>query len=354
MLFEGTKSRPDSMAVTKEIEDLGGEINAYTTADRTCFYIKILKKHFDKALALLSDIIKNSTFAGEKIDKERKVILKEIDMVNDMPRTYQWILFTKALFKVHPMKNPTYGTKEVVSKINRKNILDYYNQFYAPNNMVLSVVGNVKDPKNKINQAFTGLKKRPIKQKIYKEPVSSSSTTKVEKRNLNNSYFVLGYKTKGMKELDSYTLDLIQAILSKGQSGKLFDEIRNKRGLAYEVGVLHESSKDYGYFAVYLNADKKNWGKIKELIFQEFNNLKNLTEKEITDAKNYLEGNYALENEDTQTLAEELNYWQMIKDASLLHDYIKNIKKVTKKDIIKAAKKYFTKNYALAIIQQEK
>jgi predicted Zn-dependent peptidase len=176
-------------------------------------------------------------------------------------------------------------------------------------------------------------------------------TVKV-KRKIMNSYMVLGYKSPPRLHKDSYVLDVIRAILGKGQSGKIFDEIRNKRGLAYEVGIHHDPSTDYGIFAVYLSADKKKIPLIKKLILKEFDNLKNLTEKELKEAKTHLEGSIILDNEDTHNKADSLAFWEHINDAKLDNQYIKNIKKVIKKDIIRTAKKYLTKNYTLAIIEQ--
>ena len=164
---------------------------------------------------------------------------------------------------------------------------------------------------------------------------------------------VLGYKTTPRLNKDSYILDVIMSILGRGQSGKIFDEIRNKRGLAYEIGVHHDPSSNYGFFAVYLNTNKKNIKKIIKIILKEFNNLKNLTKKDLKEAKGFLTGQHILENEDTRELADELGYWESIKDAKLLKNYIKEINKVKKADILRVAKTYLTKNYTLAIIEQE-
>src|SRR3989338_4535568 len=110
MLFEGTKKRKTSLEISNEIEKLGGEMNAYTSNEVTAFFVKVLGKHFEKALDVLSDIIQNPLFDEKMVDKERKVLLKEINMVTDEPRFHQWILFTKTLFKKHPAKHPTYGS----------------------------------------------------------------------------------------------------------------------------------------------------------------------------------------------------------------------------------------------------
>ena len=131
MLFEGTKKRKDSRAIANEIEKYGAEFNAYTSGTRTAFFIKIINKRFDTALDILSDMVANPLFDKKKIEKEKKVVLKEINMVTDDPRQHQWILFQKNLFEKHPAKNPTYGTVQAVKNINREVINDYYIKYYC-------------------------------------------------------------------------------------------------------------------------------------------------------------------------------------------------------------------------------
>jgi len=354
MLFEGTKKRANSRIISNEIESLGGELNAYTSNERTCFYVTMPKKYFDKALDITADVLQNPLFEEKNIKKERKIILKEINLHKDEPRFHQWILFTKTLFKKHPAKLPAYGTVKAVKRITRKDLLNYYHKYYIPNNIILSIVGNFnKNMINKIKNQFKNFKpKKILKIKKVKEPKQNKVEIKKEKRKILSSYMVMGYKTVSRTNKDSYTLDIIRSILGRGQSGKIFDEIRNKRGLAYEVGVHHDSSIDYGFFAVYLNTDKKNIKKTIELILKEFENLKNLTSKELKEAKGFLTGQHILENEDTRELADELGYWESIKDAKLLKNYIKEINKVKKKDILRVSKTYLTKNYTLALIEQ--
>jgi len=354
MLFEGTKKRPNSRIISNEIESLGGELNAYTSNGRTCFYVKVPKKYFNNALDIIADILQNPLFEEKTIEKERSVILKEIDLHKDEPRFHQWILFAKTLFKKHPARLPPYGTVKAVKNITKKDLLNYYTTYYTSNNIILSIVGNFKEEIiHKIKNQFTNFKPMRLpKTKRLIEPKQNKIIINKEKRNILSSYMVLGYKTAIRANKDSYVLDVIKAILGRGQSGKIFDEIRNKRGLAYEVGVHHDSSTDHGFFAVYLNTDKKNIKKIIDIILKEFGNLKNLTAKEIREAKGFLIGQHILETEDTRDLADELAYWEIIKDAKLLNDYIKEIKKVTKKDILMIARKYLTKNYTLAVIEQ--
>src|SRR3989344_6893833 len=126
MLFEGTKNRKDSREIANEIEKYGGDFNAYTTGDRTAFFIKIINKQFDIALDILSDMVKNPVFDAKIMEKEKLVVLKEINMVTDDSRLHQWILFEKSLFEKNPARNPTYGTAETVKAITRNQLVDYY------------------------------------------------------------------------------------------------------------------------------------------------------------------------------------------------------------------------------------
>ncbi len=353
MLFEGTKKRPNSRVISNEIESLGGELNAYTSNERTCFYVKVPKKHFDKALDIISDITQNPLFTEKNIEKERRIILKEINLHKDDPRFHQWILFSKTLFERHPARLAAYGTVETVNKMTRKDILDYYHKYYVPNNVIISIVGDFnKDIINKIKNQFKDFKTTQLpKIKRIIEP-KQKKIVKKEKRKILSSYIVLGYKSVDRLNKDSYVLDVVKAILGRGQSGKIFDEIRNKRGLAYEVGVHNEPCIDYGFFAVYFNTDKKNIKRIIGLVLKEFDNLRNLTVKDLKEAKGFLVGQHILDNEDTREVADELGYWESIKDAELLNSYVKEVSKVTKKDISRVARKYLTKNYALAVIEQ--
>src|SRR3989338_3699748 len=145
LLFEGTAKRPSSKAIANEIEKYGGEFNAATSQERTFYYVKIAKKHFAVALDILSDMFQHSLFDPVILEKERKVILDEINMVNDNPRHYQWILFNKALFGKHPAGFPVYGNVSVLKKMKRAAILAYFSKWYIPSKITVLVAGDVPD-----------------------------------------------------------------------------------------------------------------------------------------------------------------------------------------------------------------
>ncbi|MBU0459970.1 MAG: insulinase family protein [Nanoarchaeota archaeon] len=349
MLFEGTKSKPTNRAITNEIEKIGGDFNAYTTNERTCFYIKVLKKHYSKAVNILADILKNSLFKESDVAKEKNIVLREIDLVNDEPSYYQWILLQKNLFKNHPCRNPTYGDKKVIDNLTREKVVNYFNHYYIPNNMVISVVGNIPQWKKEIEKQFILEKKPNIKRQSVKEPTASKNVIKKEKKKISSTYTILGFKTVPRTSPDIYPLEVINSFLGRGQSGRIFTELRSKRGLAYDVGSQNISEATFGYFAVYATIKKKNIKLVKKLILNELEKLQQLTEKDLLEAKNYIEGNYLLELEDTQKLADQLLAWEMVKDAQLMHNYTKKIKQVSLNDVKRVAKKYFQKHTMIVL-----
>lgn len=354
MVFEGTKNYSSSRDLANEVEKFGGELNAYTSDERTAYHIKIIKKHFDIALRILGDLVFNPLFREEDIEKERKIILDEIKLVTDEPRFHQWVLFEKALFIKHPTRNPTYGSKEAVTTMTRRDILEYYNKYYVPNNVIITIVGDVKGLERKIRQKFSKFEKGKLPaSKGVAEPRQTSPRKVIERKKLSNSYVVVGYKTANRLNKDSYALDVIKAVLGRGQSGRMFYEIRTKRGLAYEVGVHHEPASDYGFFAVYLGTDKKNIRKIKDIILSEFRSLGRLSKEELKEAKDYIEGSHSLQMEDAYSYADHIGFWGLVGKASMAKEYIKKIKKVSLADIRRVAKKYFGKNYTLAVIEQK-
>ena len=354
MLFEGTKKRKNSREIANEIEKYGAQFNAYTTGERTAFFIKIMNKRFEEALGILSDMVANSVFGKKIIEKEKQVVLKEINMVTDDPRQHQWVLFQKNLFEKHPAKNPTYGTVEAIKGISREVLVDYFSTHYIPNNMVISIVGNVDNAKEKVWKYFGALKpKKLIQREKVSEPLQIKAKKFVEKRKINNSYMVLGYKSVPRLHKDSYIFDVIEAVLGRGQSGWIFDEIRNKRGLAYQVGIQNEPETDYGMFAVFVGLDRKNIEKAKNIIFKQFRKLESISKKDLDEAKTFIEGDYALNIEDNAHAADNLAFLESIKDASLANDYIRSIKKVTADDVKRVAKKYLNDKYTLVVVEQK-
>ncbi len=350
ILFEGTTKRATNQEISNEIEKIGGDFNAYTTNERTCFYVKVLKKHFSVAIEVLSDILQNSIFSKESISKEKNIILKEIDMINDEPRFYQWLLLQTHLFFNHPTKHPTYGSKKIIKELTKERIFAYFLKHYVASNMVISIVGDVSDWKKQVENKFVLKRGIATKRKVIADTYATKPTVKKEKRKIANTYTVVGFKTVAATNSDSYVLEVINGILGRGQSGKMFTEIRSKRGLAYDVGTQHISEVSFGYFAVYATIDRKNIATVRKVIAEELEKLKFVSDEEIRDAQDFVEGDYLLDLEDTQKVADQLLFWEHVGDAHNLHTFTKQIRKVTREDIARVVKKYF-KNGTTVILE---
>ncbi len=350
MVFEGTTNRPTNWDISNEIEKVGGSFNAYTTNERTCFYVKVLKKHFPLAVEILADILQNPLFNSKELEKEKNVVVKEIDLVNDEPKFYQWVLLQKNLFEKHPARYPTYGDKAVIKGLNPEKVKKYFQKYYVPSNMVVSIVGDVKKWKELITERFIKLKgKKILPVKIIEPPAIKSKEVK-EKKDVANTYVVIGFKCVPRNHPDSYVLEVIDGILGRGQSGRMFTEIRGKKGLAYDVGTEHISDINFGYFAIYATIDGKNIKKVKKLILDELEKLQKITPNDLNESKTYIEGDFYLDLEDNQKVADQLLLWEHAKDAELLNKFIPKIKKVTIRDVKRVAAKYF-KHHTVAVIE---
>ena len=341
ILFEGTSKRPSNKEISNEIERIGGDFNAYTSTGKTCFYAKVLKKHFSIAVDVLADILQNPLLREEDIKKEKNVVLKEVGMIYDEPRYHQWILLQQNLFEKHPCRFPTYGDEKVIKALTRKKVEQFFKKYYVPNNMVVSIVGDVPNWRKEIGKHFVFEKGKVSKMSFPAEPSLRKNKKIILKKKIFNTHLVLGFKTVSRANPDSYVLDVINGILGRGQSGKMFTEIRSKRGLGYDVGTQVLSDSSFGYFATYAIIDKKNIELVKELMLEEIKSLKNVSEEEVKEAQDFIEGDYLLEIEDGQKVADQLLFWEQVKDATQMEEYLRKIKKVIVSDVKRVIEKYF-------------
>ncbi len=352
LVFEGTNKRKDGNEIAKIIENVGGEFNAYTSNHRTCYYVKVLKKHSARAIELLSDIMQNSLMNEKDFKRERGVVFKEIDMFLDEPKSFQWLELEKMLFKKNNAKFPSSGIKADLNKMTRDDVFKFYKTHYHPKNIVVAITGDISNWRSLVKENFADWKSmaKSSRPKVIEPLLKKNLHQNIKKPSYSSNYMLLGANCAARGHKDSYVLDLIQAHLGKGQSGTLFHELRGKRGLVYDVAVEYGSDIDFGYFVIFASCSKKQKDEVKKIIKKEMDKLQEITVKELNNAKTFLEGDYYLDVEDVQKYADQLLFWHDIKDAKLLTDYIRNVKKVSVADIRRVAKKYFTQ---FAIVELE-
>ena len=351
VLFE-TKTR-DAGSISAEIDKIGGEINAFTWKENTSFFIKVPNKHFELALEVLSDIIKNPIFKEESIERERKIILDEIKLWRDEPMYYQWILFEKALFSDNPIGNPAYGNSDSVSSMTKHDLLNFYKKYYVPDNMVISVVGNVPDVFKKVNNKFSDFFGKLSEQDVKFKEEKTEMKELNEIRDMSHSYMIIGYRAPRRSSEESYVFEIINTILGYGMSSWLFNEIRTKRGLGYGVGVNYEPGKEYGYIAAHVTTDKKKMPEVKKIILEQFQKLKSINDKQLNEAKESVAGQFILNNEEGTKLAHLLCYWEMVDKVERVRNYLNKINSVSKSDIAKAVDKYFKDDCCIVTIEQK-
>lgn len=299
MFFKGTKKR-SAMDIAFEIDSIGGDLNAFTSRENTTFYVKVLDQHLDKGVDLLTDIFLHSTFPEEDIEKEKKIIKEEIKMVEDTPDDYINDLFYQDVWGNSGIGLPVLGKRETVRSFKREDILDHIRKYYGTRDVIIACVGNFNPEAllESLNKALGGLR-RGSELKIHKTPEFRSSVN-VYQKDLSEVHVCIGVKGLSQSSPDRYALYIINAIFGAGVSSRLFQGIREKRGLAYSIYSFIASYIDTGLFGVYAGTSKKKVSEVINLIVNEFKGLKDtISEEELKRAKEQIKGNLILGLEST-------------------------------------------------------
>lgn len=342
LLFKGTKRRT-ALDIAQEIESVGGVLNAFTGRENTCFYAKVLSKDIPLASDLLSDIFLNSTFDEKEMEKERMVVLQEIKMVEDTPDDLIHDIFATAFWKRHPLGRPVLGNLQTVKSINRSDVVSYYKQLYTPHTVIITAAGNIQH--KKLLKLLKPFEKMPHHQAMEKTttPVSYHGVV-LEQRNLEQVHLCLGTPSPRQAHPDRYKIYLLNTLLGGGMSSRLFQEIREKRGLAYSVYSYLNLCLDAGSLVIYAGTAPDTFGKVVELILKELNTFtkKEAGKKELISAKEQLKGSMLLGLETSESrmtkLARDEIYFKRI---VAVKEITAGIDKVTAQDIMNLAKDIF-------------
>ncbi|MBI5810053.1 MAG: insulinase family protein [Deltaproteobacteria bacterium] len=294
MLFKGTKRRT-ALDISKEIESVGGMLNAFTSREYTCFYAKVLNKDIPLAIDLLSDIFMNSVFAHAEIAKEKMVVLQEIKMVEDTPDDLIHDIFAARFWQGNPLGRPVLGSSKTVSSITRDDIARHFNRHYGPKNVFIAVAGGARHSNIiRLLKATLGrIKERPY-QAVFGRPAAMPGVGLIKKA-LEQVHLCLGVPVPPQPHPDRYKVYLLNTILGGGMSSRLFQEIREKRGLAYSVYSYLNLCKDAGSLAIYAGTSKEGFRETTGLILKEFAKLsRGVGKEELKNAKSQLTGGMLL------------------------------------------------------------
>ncbi|HQO78051.1 MAG TPA: pitrilysin family protein, partial [Thermodesulfobacteriota bacterium] len=358
MLFKGTRSRT-AIEIAKAIDSVGGVLNAYTSREYTNFYVKVLEKDIDLALDLLSDIFLNSLFSSQEIDRERDVILQEIRMVEDTPDEYLQDLFNQHYFSGHPLGNPILGSYQTIGQLGKTDLTAFFQTSYLlPGRIVVSIAGKLHHDQavGAISRTLGSIKPQEEQRVLHvPDPVPDLH---IYKKDLEQVHICMG--TKGLSQADPsrYAGYLLNAILGGSMSSRLFQEIREKRGLVYAVYSYLSSYSDTGMFSIYAGTTPDKMSEVIELIMHELNAFKLdlLEEDELSKAKDQLKGNVLLSYESTDNRMTRLASGELYFGRYVpIEEVIKDIEKVTVEDVQHLAQKLFRKeSFSLAVLGKVK
>ncbi len=306
LFFKGTQRRPTAKEISQDIEGVGGIINAGTDKEATIFWCKVASSHFPIALDVLSDLLLNSRFDSTDIEKERPVIIEEINMNLDLPQQRVGMLIDELLWPEQPLGREVAGTKKTVSGINRGQMLSYIGRRYVPNNIVVSVAGDIQH-EQAVAQIEPLLDKWPAKE-IATQYIADDRQTeprfRTESKEGEQAHLCLAVHGFSRFHQQRFVLDLLNTVLGGGMSSRLFTEIREHKGLAYDIHSYVEHFLDSGSFIVYAGVDPAKVETAAEAILGELSKLKQeISSGELTRAKELSKGRLQLRLEDSQNLA---------------------------------------------------
>ena len=337
MIFKGTKRRPLPQEISAAIEGTGGIINAATEQELTVLWCKVARPHFESSLDLFFDVIRNSVMEPESIEKERLVVFEELAMINDYPNYRVDAIIDEMLWPDHPLGRDIGGSKESVTGITREMLLDFMAEYYTPSNMVVSVAGNVSheyvvEQVEALCKGWTNAKSSGWKPFIS-EQVSAQS--RLEYRKTEQAHLSIALPGISQEDPDRYALDLLSVMLGEGMSSRLFVEVREKKGLAYDVhsGVAH--FMDTGAFVVTAGVDPKRVYDALQTILEQIGGMKeSVPEEELQMAKNLSTGRLLLRMEDTRAVASWMGNQELLLGKILdIDDVIADVNRVTVEDV---------------------
>jgi len=345
LVFTGTKNRSHE-DISREIEKKGGHLNAFTSHEVTSFWFKLPSEHIFTGLDVLTDMLNNPKFDKDKFEKEKKVVLEEIKMYHDNPRSHTLEQIEKNLYS-SPFGELIIGNKETVSNLDRDFVADYFESVYSPENYVVTIVG-----KADLDKVCSFLEENfKPKNKTIKIPQieKHNKETTEERPGIDQAHFVLAFHAPLATDPKHADLEVLEAYLSKGMSSRLFLEIREKRGLAYAVKSGIETEKNYAFFLIYVGTTKEAVPEVKDLIIKEFGSIDSMTDKDLAEAKQRLIGLHKVNSEESTDVMNELMLAELANKAEDYYEYEKKITTVTLENV-KAIAKESIKNFSTAAV----
>jgi predicted Zn-dependent peptidase len=343
MIFKGTERR-SALEIAKEFDAIGGQCNAFTSKENTCYYAKVMDTHVDTMVDLLSDIFLNSVFDPAEVERERQVILQEIRMLEDTPDENIHVLLAQGVWGNHPIGRSILGTYETVTSFDAKAVKEYFSRAYQPERIVISAAGNVDHGSFSESIARTFEVVRKANDFSERTKPSMDWTAHAYPKTLEQVHICLGAQGVHATAPHRHACALLNVVLGGNMSSRLFQEIRERRGLAYAVYSFVSSYSDTGLVGVYVGVDKSNVEETLSLVAREMKRLKEtpVSDSELRNAKEHLKGGIFLAAESTDNQMTRLAHNEIIFGRHIpLEELNSRIEAVTAEDIMSLAHETF-------------
>jgi predicted Zn-dependent peptidase len=346
MFFKGTEKRPRAVDISSLLDGVGGEFNAFTSEEFTGYYVKVATAHFDLALDVVSDILLHSKFDPKEINRERGVIIEELNMNRDNPMRHVLELWTEVLYGDQPAGWPIGGTKQTVSGILRDNIISYFKQQYVGNNTIVVVAGNTDNGSAlvKAKKYFTPLKKGNSYEKDKVVELQRCPAVLLHTKQTDQTHICVGVRGFHTFDHKKYVAEVIATILGGGMSSRMFISVRERKGLVYYISTTSDSDTDAGSLYTRAGIDNSKVEQAVRTIIGEYRRLKRtkVSPKELAKAKNYLRGKTYLALEASDDVAEFLGGQEMLENRILSpEEILEQIDAVTPAKIQEVAQEIF-------------
>jgi predicted Zn-dependent peptidase len=346
LLFTGTENRSHE-DISREIEKKGGILNAFTAHEITSYWFKMPAEKLFSGMDILVDMLKNPKFDSEKFEKEKKVILEEIKMYHDDPRRHAMELLETAMYE-KPFGELIIGSKETVSSLNRVQVKDIFEKVYNPSNFMVVVVGNAdfEEVCNYLEKNFESGEGGSESKEIVKK----NEEIIEERDNIDQAHLVFGFHGPLISDEGHTTLEVLDSYLASGMSSKLFLEIREKRGLAYAVKSSIDAEENYCMYQIYVGTTKEAFDEVKKLVFEGFDKIEEMTEKDLEESKEMLIGLREVGSEESINTMTSLLFSEMSVGAEEYYKNEEKIGKVTLGQVKELARKLKEKHSLAAVL----
>ena len=350
MAFKGTKRRT-ALEIVAEIEDVGGHLNAYTSREHTAYYAKVLKEDAPLAVDILADILQNSTFEPDGLARERSVVLQEIGQAHDTPDDVVFDHFQAVAFPDQPLGRPVLGDAERVRTMSREAIMGYMDEAYGAGSMVLSAAGMIEHD-HLVALAGPLFRDLPDRRPLGNDSANYDGGTHLVDRELEQVHLTVGFLGVGMHDPDIYASNVMSALFGGGMSSRLFQEIRERRGLVYSIQSYSSSYSDCGLFGIYAGTGEEEIAELMPVLADEILRLApSLVEDEVRRARNQLKAATLMSLESTGARAEQLGEQMLAFGRPLpIDEIVARIEAVDIDAIRRVAQRIFSGRPSLAAI----